>query len=126
MSIDFSNVTAERALTKDESLMLCAVTAVPYPAPAVHGDLLTLAEFVDHVASGMLIDYDGYGIWSDGTYVRGFIPDDEEIDDFLYYQGPEPSHRRPQLHDHGVRPSLLSKGMLWRPAWATHVLWFNK
>lgn len=116
------------------NILLCAITGVPNPQPAdvKHGDMLTLADYVDCVRMGAFIDDDGYGVWSDGTYVQGYDidpdPADEDglvLDDFLYYFGPEPSYI-PIPMTACVRPSWLRQGKQQRPRWATHVLWFNK
>lgn len=123
---------------KKARLLACAVTAVPNPdfLPG-YGDLLTFEQFLECVGSGGFIDYDGYGIWSDGMFVEGErqrLPGEdpdtlrEECEELMWflYGEPEPSHRPPQLHHTGVRPSNFTSGRHWKPAWATHVVWFNR
>ena len=102
------------------------ITGVPHPKPVPsYGDVMTLQEWVECVACGALIDYDGCGEWSDGMYVSEppFTPYERSAHlDFLV-----PSHLpvdQPNFDD--VMPSKLAKGTLVRPAWATHVLWFNR
>lgn len=67
-----------------------------------YGELMTLQDFGDCVKSGTLIDYDGFGEWSDGKSVWGTIFEPETI----------------------VLPSKFFKDHV--PEGATHVVWFNK
>lgn len=66
------------------------------PNPS-YGDVLTIKEFAGHVESGFFTDYDGSGYWSDGRQC-----------------------------DTTVRVYPSEYPAMQRPAWATHVIWFNK
>lgn len=62
-----------------------------------YGDLMTIAEFMQAVETGCLIDYDGSG---------NLVKDGEESNQTIY-----PSN---------------AKATLYENQWATHVVWFNK
>lgn len=66
-----------------------------FSALPAHGTLLSWDEFFDDVQDGMLEDDDGYGHLATAT----------------------------QVSDVDVMPSDL--GCFARPAWATHVCWYN-
>lgn len=110
-----------------------AVTAVPNPVYPEHGDILTFSQFVECVSCGALIDYDGYGIWSDGTFVPGYPNfrslegDDLEREEWRAgWHDLEPTHLGLTGENMNVRPSEVALYVFNRPTWATHVLWFNK
>jgi hypothetical protein len=64
------------------------------------GDLMTVADFTEAVRQGMLIDYDGQGNWAT----------DLGVDRYSY-----------------VKPSAVRFDPASAPpAWATHVLWYNR
>jgi uncharacterized protein YodC (DUF2158 family) len=67
------------------------------PIEAGDGDLLSFDEFVADATAGHFVDSDGFGELATDT----------------------------QVSDQAVSPSDLRSG-LRRPAWATHVLWYNK
>ena len=69
------------------------------------GDHMTLDEFVTSVDCGVFNDYDGHGVFASKTHK---------------------SERR--VHPSDVPPphAEARKQAGWYPAWATHVLWYNK
>ena len=67
-----------------------------------YDDLLTLDEFLECVRDGAFIDDDGFGNWATAT------------------------KKLPGWIDGGVSPSRVSSGQSVPPAWATHVVWYNK
>lgn len=98
------------------------ITAVPNPKPASGGDMMTIRDFAEWVACGVFIDYDGMGEWSDGTYVSEALTE-QYMQHFV--EGMPASHL-PPAQDVWVYPSHLAKGLLVRPAWATHINWYNR
>jgi hypothetical protein len=115
--------------SKDQLLMGCAITAVPCPERVPeHGDVMTVREWAECVACGGFIDDDGMGEWSDGTYIRGFDAPWSEALNHRYYDDMLASHLPPisTLETDWIRPSDLVKGVLARPAWATHIVWYNR
>lgn len=101
------------------------ITAVPYPV-AANGDLMTVREWAECVACGGFIDYDGMGVWSDGTYVIGMDAPWSQALHHSYIDGMLASHLPPITDQEWIYPSQLAKGTLVRPAWATHVCWYNR
>lgn len=81
-------------------MSLIPVTGVPvnerWDPVEESADLMTREEFLSIVKCGGFIDYDGYGHLSDGFYESGV----------------------------SISPSQVNK-INW-PAWATHVVWFNR
>ncbi len=69
------------------------------------GQLMTLHEFVEAVDALALIDYDGFGVFASATHKseRRVLPSDVP---------PPEAEARFQV--------------TWYPAWATHVLWYNR
>jgi hypothetical protein len=69
------------------------------PIPDPEGcDLFLLEDFILLVKALIFVDYDGSGYFSTSTHVSNL----------------------------DARPSVLWKGKKPTPAWATHVVWFNK
>jgi hypothetical protein len=67
------------------------------PLPS-YGDLIPLENWLHCSAEGLFIDYDGHGYWATKDGMNGF-----------------------------VKPSdIASKNPVKPPAWATHVMWFNR
>jgi hypothetical protein len=68
-----------------------------------NGDLIPIKDWIEQVEGVGFIDYDGHGVFSfkraDGVWIKG------------------------RLHIH---PSDITKFKITPPAWATHVLWFNR
>lgn len=62
------------------------------------GDLMTVEDFVGSVNAGAFIDCDGYGNFSDGTFIA--------IGDVI--------------------PSDIKRNRIQIPDWATHVRWYNR
>jgi len=65
-------------------------------------DLMTIDEFLECVRDGAFVDYDGFGNWATATKKLG------------------------GWHSEGVFPSRVLSGRNVPPAWATHVVWYNK
>lgn len=64
-----------------------------------YGDHMTWEHFAEAVEDGSFIDYDGYGDLATAD----------------------------QCSDITVSPSKLAKGSNWKkPAWASHVVWYNR
>lgn len=65
-----------------------------------YGDILTLADFIECCRSGEFIDDDdGFGKWATSTHVD---------------------------RNAWIFPSAVKCGREIPPAWATHVVWYNK
>lgn len=62
-----------------------------------YGDLMTVEDFIQSVASGFFIDDDGFGYWANSTHILSKDP---------------------------VYPSEV--GFLDCPTGTTHVVWFNR
>lgn len=115
--------------SKDQLLMGCAITAVPYPEPVPkHGDVMTVQDWAECVACGAFIDDDGMGEWSDGTYIRSINAPWSEAQNHRFFDDMIASHLppAPAYEQNWVHPSDLVKGKLVRPAWATHIVWYNR
>lgn len=69
------------------------------------GELMTLHEFVQAVDAGAFTDDDGHGVFASATHrsERRVLPSDVP-----------PPEAEAVFH------------VTWYPAWATHVLWYNK
>jgi hypothetical protein len=65
-----------------------------------YGDLFTIEEWLGYVKSGCFTDYDGMGSWATETQMPSG-------GDYVY-------------------PSQVDKPGFAPPAWATHVVWFNR
>lgn len=63
------------------------------------GDVMPIDEWMDCVRSGGFIDYDGYGNFATETK---YLP------------------------CHNVYPSMVKKPGFIFPAWATHIVWYNR
>jgi hypothetical protein len=66
-----------------------------------NGDLMPVQEFINNCFSGGFIDYDGMGSWATETH---YLRDGNQ---WIY-------------------PSKIISGKQHPPAWATHVLWYNR
>lgn len=62
-----------------------------------YADLMTLKEFKTSCVQGLFGDYDGFGFYSDG-------------------ENYDPANK--------IYPSMMLTHV--SPAWATHILWFNR
>ena len=77
------------------------------PIPS-YGDLMTIANWLACVKCGEFIDYDGYGRWATSTHM----------------QANQPWGRHEMRTE--VLPSDTKDPTFAPPAWATHVVWFNR
>lgn len=69
------------------------------PICADAGDLIPINRFLESVAHGWFVDYDGFGEWATSTHY---------------------------LSGHWVHPSDISNSRKPIPKWATHVVWYNR
>lgn len=70
-----------------------------------YGDHMTIREWLSCVVHGSFIDYDGCAIWATETHCES---------------------RRAFDYSAEVLPSMVSQPGFAPPAWATHVVWFNR
>lgn len=68
-----------------------------------HGDLMHFDDWRRCVCSGGFVDYDGFGVWSDGKRIPVRSYDNRMI-----------------------VPSQYKEGRYEKPMWATHVVWYNR
>lgn len=130
-------VTPMAQAERTRRLMLGAVTAVPHAGLAVHEnhDMMPIDVWEIMAKRGAIKDRDGYGFYSDGMFSPFFdfsdeaMPADEEHETFestlsSIWNEPIPTHYTPSP-SYQVRPSMVRRGTLNPPAWATHIIWLN-
>jgi len=113
-------------IPKDCELLQCAISGIPVEfrtEASTYGDMFTIEEFMECVKCGAFIDSDGFGQFSDGVYVSYEAPHDDWFLGGWNFMAP--SHCPVMTWD-VVMPSRMKRGTIDIPAWATHVLWFNK